>query len=103
VLSSSGTSLARFLSGASLSPSHARDKHEEASAEMTRKLRKIMAALVIATLVSTGALAQGKGKGSDKRPPKPPVKVIDGKGGGKPSNPPPQKPPKEGRGGKKRP
>jgi hypothetical protein len=68
---------------------------------MSRKLRKIMAALVMATLVSTGALAQGKGKGSDKRPPKPPVKIIDGKGGGKPSKP-PQKPPKEDR-GKKRP
>ena len=61
---------------------------------MSRKLRQIIAALVMATLVSTGALAQGRGKGQDKRPPKPPVKVIDGKGGGRP-NPPPDKPPKD--------
>ncbi|HEX5965107.1 MAG TPA: hypothetical protein VFY51_04220 [Pyrinomonadaceae bacterium] len=67
---------------------------------MSRKLRKIMAALVMATLVSTGALAQGKGKGGDKRPPKPPAQIIDGKkGSGRPSNPPPEKPPKD----KKRP
>src|SRR5688500_12607235 len=59
-----------------------------------------MAALVIATLVSTGAFAQGKGRGQDKRPDKKPVKVIDGKrGGSRPPEPPP-KPPK-GRGGKK--
>jgi hypothetical protein len=64
------------------------------------KLREIMAAVVVATLVSTGAFAQGKG--GDKRPPKPPVKIIDGKGGGRPNNPPPQNPPKEDR-GKKRP
>ncbi len=51
--------------------------------------------------LSTGAFAQGKGK--DKRPPKEPVKVIDGKGGrdNRPPQPPP-KPPKEDR-GKKRP
>jgi len=67
------------------------NKHEEARLKMSSKLRKIMAALVMATLVSTGALAQGKGKGGDKRPPKPPVKIIDGKGGGRP-NPPPDKP-----------
>ena len=71
---------------------------------MSRKLREIMAAMVIAALVSSGAaFAQGRGRGQDKRPDKKPVKVIDGKGGGgKPSNPPPQKPPKEDR-GKKRP
>lgn len=68
---------------------------------MSRKLREIMAALVMATLVSTGA-AFAQGKGGDKRPDKKPVKVIDGKGGGRPNNPPPQKPPKEDR-GKKRP
>jgi len=49
--------------------------------------------------VSTGAFAQGKG--GDKRPPKPPVKIIDGKGGSRPQ-PPPQKP-KDDRGGKKKP
>ena len=68
---------------------------------MSRKLREIMAALVMATLVSTGAVF-AQGKGQDKRPPKPPVKVIDGKGrGGKPPREQP-KPPKEDR-GKKRP
>ena len=66
---------------------------------MSKKLREIMAALVIATLLSTGAFAQGRGRGQDKRPDKKPVKVIDGKGGSRPPDPPP-KPPKE-RGGKK--
>ena len=67
---------------------------------MSKKLREIMAAVVMAALVSTGAFAQGRGK--DKRPDKKPVKVIDGKGGGsRPQNPPP-KPPKD-RGGKKKP
>jgi hypothetical protein len=70
---------------------------------MSKFVRQILAAVVMATLVSTGAFAQGKGQ--DKKPPKQPVKIIDGKGGGggRPSNPPPQKPPKEDRGGKKRP
>ena len=69
---------------------------------MSRKLREIMAAVVMATLVSTGAVF-AQGKGHDKRPPKPPVKVIDGKGGE--SKPPREqpKPPKEDRGGKKKP
>ena len=70
---------------------------------MSRKLREIMAALVMATLVSTGAVfAQGKGRGQDKKPEKKAAKIIDAKGGSKPNNPPPQKPPKEDR-GKKRP
>jgi hypothetical protein len=68
---------------------------------MSKFVRKLMAAVVMATLVSTGAFAQGRGRGQDKKPPKQPVKIIDGKGGGRPSNPPPQKP-KEDR-GKKRP
>jgi len=77
--------------------------HEEAWLKM-RKLREIMAALVIATLVSAGAFAQGRGRGQDKLPDKKPVKVKDGKGsgGGRPSNP-PDKPPKQDRGGKKKP
>ena len=66
---------------------------------MTKFLREIMAALVITAMVSTGAFAQGKG--GDKRPPKPPVKIIDCKGGSRPQ-PPPQKP-KDDRGGKKKP
>lgn len=67
---------------------------------MSKKLREIMAALVIAALVSTGAFAQGRGRGGDKRPDKKPVKVIDGKkGDSRPPDPPP-KPPKD-RGGKK--
>ena len=59
---------------------------------MSRKLREIMAAFVMATLVSTGA-AFAQGKGQDKRPDKKPVKVKDGKagGGGRPSSPPPPK------------
>jgi hypothetical protein len=68
---------------------------------MSKKLREILAAVVMAALVSTGAFAQGRGK--DKRPDKKPAKVIDGKGGGsRPQNPPP-KPPKEDRGRKKKP
>ena len=68
---------------------------------MSKKLREIMAAVVMAALVSTGAFAQGRGK--DKRPDKKPVKVIDGKGGGSRPQNPPQKRPKEDRGGKKKP
>ena len=49
--------------------------------------------------LSTGAFAQGKGK--DKRPPKEPVKVIDGKGGSNRPPQPPPRPPKEDRGKKK--
>ena len=50
--------------------------------------------------LSTGAFAQGRDK--DKRPPKEPVKVIDGKGGSnRPPNPPPQKPKDDDRGKKK--
>ncbi|HET8781212.1 MAG TPA: hypothetical protein VFM63_02250 [Pyrinomonadaceae bacterium] len=70
---------------------------------MSKFVKQLMAAVVMATLVSTGAFAQGRGQ--DKRPDKKPIKVIDGKGGGgggRPSNPPPQKP-KEDRGGKKKP
>ncbi len=68
---------------------------------MTKFVRQILAAVVMAALVSTGAFAQGRGQ--DKKPEKKPVKIIDGKGGGgRPSNP-PQKPPKEDRGGKKKP
>ena len=69
--------------------------------KMSKFLRQIMAAAMMTALVSAGAFAQGRGQ--DKRPPKPPVKIIDGKRGGKPNDPPPQKPPKEDRGGKKRP
>lgn len=76
--------------------------HEEAQLIMSKFIREIMAAVVMAALVSTGALAQGKGKGGDKRPPKPPVKIIDGKGGGKPPQPQP-KPPKDDDRGKKKP
>ncbi|HZN09861.1 MAG TPA: hypothetical protein VFB65_23905 [Pyrinomonadaceae bacterium] len=67
---------------------------------MTKLIRKLLVVVMMGAL-STGAFAQGKGK--DKRPPKEPVKVIDGKGGrdNRPSQPPP-KPPKEDR-GKKRP
>ena len=69
---------------------------------MSKFVRQIVAALVMTTLVSAGAFAQGRGRGQEKRPPKPPVKVIDGKGSG--SKPPREqpKPPKEDR-GKKRP
>ena len=68
---------------------------------MTKFVRQILAAVVMVALVSTGAIAQGRGQ--DKKPEKKPVKIIDGKGGGgRPSNP-PQKPPKEDRGGKKKP
>jgi hypothetical protein len=65
---------------------------------MSELIRKIVVVAMMGAL-STGAFAQGKGK--DKRPPKEPVKVIDGKGGGsRPPNPPPQKP-KDDRGKKK--
>lgn len=67
---------------------------------MSKFLREIMAALVMAALLSTGAFAQGRGQ--DKRPDKKPVKVIDGKGGGGRPQPPPQKPKDDG-GGKKKP
>ena len=60
---------------------------------MSKFVKQLMAAVMMTVLVSTGAFAQGKGK--DKRPPKEPVKVIEGKGGGsKPPQPPP-KPPKQ--------
>src|SRR5688572_32104477 len=49
---------------------------------------------------SAGAFAQGKG--GDKRPPKPPAKVIEGKGSGRKPPRDQPKPPKEDR-GKKRP
>ena len=67
---------------------------------MSKLVKKILAAVMMTALVSAGAFAQGKGK--DKRPPKPPEKIIEGKGGG--SKPPREqpKPPKEDR-GKKRP
>ena len=69
---------------------------------MSKFVKQLMAAVVMATLVSTGAFAQGRGQ--DKRPDKKPVKVIDGKGGGgRPQQPPPQRPPKDDRGGKKKP
>lgn len=48
--------------------------------------------VVMMGILSTSAFAQDKGK--EKRPPKEPVKVIDGKGGGSGSNRPPQPPPK---------
>ena len=68
---------------------------------MSKFLRQTIAAVMMTAVISAGAFAQGKGQ--DKRPPKPPAKVIDGKGGGsKPPSPPP-KPPKEDRGGKKKP
>ncbi len=67
---------------------------------MSKFVKQLLAAVVMATLVSTGAFAQGRGQ--DKKPEKKPVKIIDGKGGGGRPNPPPQKP-KEDRGGKKKP
>lgn len=66
---------------------------------MTNLLKQILAAMVMTAVVSTGALAQGKGKDGDKRPKKETVRVIDGKG----SNKPPPKPPKQDDRGKKRP
>ena len=67
---------------------------------MIKFARQILAAMVMAAVVSTGAVAQGKGKGQDKRPPKDKVRVIEGKGGNKP---PPQRPKDDDRRGKKRP
>lgn len=73
-----------LLGGATLSPSHARNLHEEKWLKMIKVLREL---LVIAMLgvVSAGAFAQKKGQ--DKRPPKEPVKVIDRKD----NRPPPSK------------
>ena len=56
--------------------------------KMSKLTRKLLVVAVMGAL-STGAFAQ-RGK-DDKRPPKEPVKVIDGKGG---TNRPPQPPPK---------
>ena len=67
---------------------------------MSKLLRKIMV-VVMMGILSTSAFAQGRGK--DKRPPKEPVKVIDGKGGGGGSNRPPQRPPDKPKGDKKKP
>ncbi len=67
---------------------------------MSKLLRKIMM-VVMMGILSTGAFAQGRDK--DKRPPKDPVKVIDGKGGGGGSNRPPQPPPPKPKDGKKKP
>jgi len=55
---------------------------------MSKLIQKLLVVAMMGVL-STGAFAQ-RGK-DDKRPPKEPVKVIDGKGG---SNRPPQPPPK---------
>lgn len=66
---------------------------------MSKFLRKIMVVMLMG-IISTSAFAQGRDK--DKRPPKEPVKVIDGKGGGGGSNRPPQPPPKP-KDGKKKP
>jgi len=62
------------VTGASLSPSHARKLHEEAQVKMMRLVRQI-AVLLILAIMPVGAFAQRKGQ--DKRPPKPPVKVIE--------------------------
>lgn len=67
---------------------------------MSKFVQKITAAVMMMALVSAGAFAQGRGQ--DKRPPKPPVKIIDGKRGSRPPQPQP-KPPKEDRRGKKKP
>ncbi|HKR12703.1 MAG TPA: hypothetical protein VJT15_11645 [Pyrinomonadaceae bacterium] len=66
---------------------------------MMNFVRQILAAMIMTAVVSTGALAQGKGQ--DKRPKKEPVRVIEGKGGG--NKPPQPKPPKQDDRGKKRP
>lgn len=69
---------------------------------MMSKLVRNLLVVVMMGALSTGAFAQGKGKDKDKRPPKEPVKVIDGKGGSNRPPQPPPKPPKE-QGGKKKP
>lgn len=66
---------------------------------MMKLIQKILAAMVMTAVLSTGAVsAFGQGKGGDKRPKKETVRVIDGKKG---SNKPPPKPPKDNRGKKK--
>ena len=67
---------------------------------MSKLLQKFMVVVMMGAL-SIGAFAQDRGKGDDKRPPKEPVKVIDGKGGSNRPPQPPPKPPKEDRGKKK--
>jgi hypothetical protein len=59
---------------------------------MSKLVRQILAAMVMATVLSTGAFAQ---KGQDKRPDKKPVKVIDQKGQGSRPPAPPPRPPKD--------
>ena len=51
-----------------------RKLHEEAQVKMMRLVRQI-AVLLILAIMPVGAFAQRKGQ--DKRPPKPPVKVIE--------------------------
>ena len=69
-----GTYLAEFQVGASLSPSHARDKlRRRLRLEMKKLVRDLMV-LVMLGMVSAGAFAQKRDQ--DKRPPKEPVKVI---------------------------
>ena len=67
---------------------------------MMNLLKQILAAMVMTAVVSTGAFAQGRGRGGDKRPKKESVRVIEGKGSNKPPQP---KPPKQDNRGKKRP
>lgn len=62
--------------GASLSPSHARNLHEEAQVKMVRLFRQ-MVVLAMLVVVPAGAFAQRKDR--DKRPPKEPAKVIENK------------------------
>ena len=68
---------------------------------MMKLVQQILAALMMTAVISTGALAQGKGQ-DKQRPKKETVRVIDGKGGNKP---PPQqpKPPKQDGDRKKKP
>ena len=86
--------------GASLSPSHAREKsHEEARLQMTRLIRNLVVVMMLG-VVSAGAFAQKPGKGQDKRPPKERVRVTTND---RKDNPPPRNTNQPKPGGKKKP
>jgi len=82
-----GIYLAEFQSGASLSPSFAREVGTRRHELEMKKLVRDLVVVAMLGIFSIAALAQ-KGQDKDKRPPKETVRVVDKKDNNRP--PPPQ-------------